>query len=162
MRSHFVFSRPILAFIVILALTSQACALSLIELPQFPGTSSTPLPSGPTPTPLPRSETKFTVRLPEPLPAGEVLALSVVDEVTGLALNPVDYQMTPVDAITYAATLPIPDQAVLKYRYIRRGAQVVIEDSNTDTPIRYRLMYISGPTQIVDTVSSWSDRPVNT
>lgn len=162
MKSHSVFSRPILAFIVILALTSQACAISLLEWPQFPGTSKTPLPGGPTPTAMPRSETKFTVRLPEPLPAGEVLALSVVDEVTGIVLNPIDYQMTPVDAITYEATLPIPDQAVLKYRYIRRGSTVVIEDSNTDTPIRYRLMYISGPTQIVDTISSWSDRPVNT
>lgn len=162
MKSHSVFSRPILAFIVILALTSQACALSLLDLPQWPGTSNTPLPSGPTLTPMPRSETRFTVRLPEPLPAGEVLAISVLDEVTGLALNPVDYQMTPVDTITYEATLPIPDQAVLKYRYIRRGAQVIVEDSNTDTPIRYRIMYISGPTQIVDTVSSWSDRPANT
>lgn len=162
MKSHSVFSRPILAFIVILGLTSQACALSLLDLPQWPGTSSTPLPSGPTPTPMPRSETRFTVRLPEPLPAGEVLTISVIDEVTGLALNPVDYQMTPVDTITYSATLPIPDQAVLKYRYIRRGAQVIVEDSNTDTPIRYRIMYINGPTQIVDTVGSWSDRPANT
>ena len=165
MKSHSVFSRPILAFIVILALTSQACAITLFEWPsdiQWPWASSTPGPTGPTPTPMPRSEVKFTVRLPEPLPAGEVLTLSVVDEVTGLALNAVDYQMTPVDTITYAATLPIPDQAVLKYRYLRRGGTVVIEDSNTDTPIRYRIVYISGPTQVVDTVSSWSDRTVNT
>lgn len=162
MKSPFILKRPIFAFVVILALTSQACALSLLELPQLPGASSTPLPSGPTPTPLPRSQVQFTVRLPEPLPAGEVLALSAVDEVTGLALNPVDYQMTAVDTITYTATLPIPDQAVLKYRYIRRGATVVIEDSNLDMPIRYRIAHISGPMQIVDTVSSWSDRPVNT
>lgn len=162
MKSHSGLSRPILAFIVILALTSQACAISLLKWPQLPSLSGTPLPSGPTPTPMPRSQVNFTVRLPEPLPAGEVLAISVVDEVTGIALNPVDYQMTPVDTITYSATLPIPDQAVLKYRYIRRGSTVVIEDTNTDTPIRYRLMYISGPTQIVDTVSSWSDRSVNT
>jgi hypothetical protein len=164
MKPQSVFTRPIFAFIVILALTSQACALSLLEWewPQLPGTPSTPLPSGPTPTPMPRSQVQFTVRLPEPLPAGEVLALSVVDEVTGLALNAVDYQMNAVDPTSYTATLPIPDQAVIKYRYIRRGAGVVIEDTNTDTPIRYRIVHINGPMQIVDTVSSWSDRPVST
>jgi hypothetical protein len=162
MKSHSVFSRPIVAFIVIFAVTSQACSLSLIEWPSLPGISSTPLPSGPTPTPMPRSEVQVSVRLPEPLPAGEILTLSVVDEVTGLALNAVDYQMTAVDTVTYAATLAIPDQAILKYRYLRRGATVLIEDSNNDMPIRYRILHVSGPTQIVDTVSSWSDRPVNT
>ena len=75
-------------------------------------------------TPLPRAEVTFTVRLPEPLPANEILVVSVLDEVTGLALNPVDYQMTMVDAITYTAKLAIPDRALLKYRYVttRRGA----------------------------------------
>ncbi len=165
MKSRSVFSRPLLVFIVILALTSQACAITLFEWPsniKFPGTSSTPAATGPTPTPMPRSQVQFTVRLPEPLPAGEVLALSVVDEVTGIALNAVDYQMTAVDTTTYTATLAIPDQAVLKYRYIRRGASIIFEDSNNDTSIRYRMVYISGPTQVVDTVSSWSDKPFST
>lgn len=168
MKSHSVFSRPLLVFILILALASQACARTLFEWPDIqwpfstPGAPSTGVPSGPTPTPLPRSETRFTVRLPEPLAAGEVLALSVLDEVTGLALTAVDYQMTAVDTITYEAILPIPDQAVLKYRYVRRGATPVVEDSNTDTPIRYRTVHINGPTQIIDTVSSWSDRSANT
>jgi hypothetical protein len=165
MKSLPVFSRPLLLLIVILALLSQACAITLFEWPdniQWPGTSTTPAPTGPTPTPMPRSQVNFTVRLPEPLPAGEVLALSVADEVTGIALNAVDYQMTAVDTVTYAATLPIPDQAVLKYRYIRRGASIIFEDTNTDTSIRYRMVYISGPTQVVDTVSSWSDKTVST
>lgn len=163
MKPRSVHSRRILLFIVILALASQACALSLIELP-FPGSpgAATPLPGGPTPTPQPRAEVTFTVRLPEPLPANEVLAISVVDEVTGLNLNAVDYQLTAVDNITYAATLAIPDKAIIKYRYIRRGASNIVEDSNSDASIRYRMVHVNGPTQIVDTVSSWSDKPFNT
>ncbi len=105
---------------------------------------------------------KFTARLPEPLQASEVLAISVVDEVTGLALNAVDYQMTATDTITYTTTLTIPDHAIIKYRYIRRGASRIAEDTNTDTPIRYRMVFVNGPTQIVDTVSSWSDKPAST
>lgn len=120
MKSHFVFSRRILSFIIILALTSQACAISLLEWPSFPtaGPPNPNSPTGPTATPAPRAEVTFTVRLPEPLAPNEIMAVSVLDEVTGLALNPVDYQMTLVDANTYTVLLAIPNQAVIKYRYI--------------------------------------------
>src|SRR3990172_3301528 len=109
MKSHSVFSRRIPLFIIILALSSQACAISLLEWPPFPTTNPPDqnIPTGPTATPAPRAEMTFTVRLPEPLPPNEILALSVLDEVTGLALNPVDYQMTPLDATTYTVLLTI-------------------------------------------------------
>lgn len=156
-------SRPILYFILILALASQACNIGLLEWPfSWPGSPTQTPPAGAPPTPLPRAEVKITVQLPEPLQPGEILALSVLDEVTGLGLNNVDYQMDPVDSITYSATFPIPDQAVIKYRYVRRGASAVVEDTNADAGIRYRIIYVNGNTQIVDTVSSWTDKPVNT
>jgi hypothetical protein len=164
MKSHFVFSRRVLLFILVLALGTQACAISLIKWPTFPtaSPSNTTVPGGPTPTDLPRAQVTFTVRLPDPLPANEVLALSILDEVTGLALNAVDYPMNAVDTVTYTATLAIPDQALLRYRYVRRGAARINEDTNLDAGIRYRLLHVSGPTQIVDTVSSWTDRAVST
>ena len=165
MKSRPVFPRRILIFILILALASQACAITLLEWPSFFPTTgpTTPTgPAGPTPTPLPRAEVTFTVRLPEALPANEILVLSILDEVTGLALNAVDYQMNMVDATTYTAKLAIPDQALLKYRYVRRGAARVNEDTNLDAVIRYRMLHVVGPTQIVDTLNSWADRPVST
>jgi hypothetical protein len=164
MKSRFVISHRILLFIVILTFTGQACSLTLFKwpFPTIPGTPATPVTTGPTPTPQARAEVKISVRLPEALQAGEILAISVVDEVTGLALNAVDYQMTAVDNITYTTTLAIPDHAIIKYRYVRRGAASILEDTNTDAPIRYRIVSVNGPTQIVDTVSSWSDRAVNT
>ena len=163
MKAHPGFPRQFLYPIIILALAGQACAITLFEWP-FP-TSSTgvpPTPSGPTATPAPRAEVIFTVRLPEPLLPNEVLAISVLDEVTGLALNAVDYQMSPLDTVTYTTKLTIPDQSVIRYRYLRRGATQVTEDTNLDWNIRYRLFYVNGPTQITETVSSWTDKPVNT
>jgi len=160
MKAHPIFSRHFFIFIIILALSSQACAISLIDFPTR--TPNTPGPGGPPPTPAPRAQVTFTVRLPEPLLPNEVLMLSVLDEVTGLALNPVNYQMTIVDANTYSITLPIPDKAVIKYRYVRHGAARITEDTNTDGYIRYRMLLINGPTQLVDTVSSWADKPVST
>ena len=164
MKSRPVFSRRILFFILILVLGSQACAISLLEWPDLPsfGPTEASTPSGPTPTALPRAEVTFTVRLPDPLPANEILVVSILDEVTGLALNAVDYQMTAVDAITYTAKLAIPDQALLKYRYVRRGVARINEDTNLDANIRYRMLRVSGPTQVVDTLNSWADKPVTT
>jgi hypothetical protein len=109
-----------------------------------------------------RAQVKISVQLPEPLQQGELLAISALDEVTGLSLNKVEYQLTQVDPITYSATFPIPDQSVIKYRYIRLSGSQVVEDTNLDTSIRYRLVYVNGVTEIVDTVNSWSDKPVNT
>jgi hypothetical protein len=164
MKPPSISSRHILPLIIILALVTQACAITLFEWPfsTTPGAPVTPGPSGPTPTPQPRAEVVFTVRLPDPLQANEVLAISVVDEVTGLTLNAVDYQMTAVDPITYSTNLAIPDQAIIKYRYVRRGPSIIVEDTNADTSIPYRLVHVNGPTQIVDTINSWSDKPVNT
>lgn len=156
-------ARPILYLILILALAGQACNFDLLELPlPWQASPTQTAPAGAPPTPLPRAEVKITVQVPEPLQPGEMLALSVLDEVTGLSLNNVDYQMDPVDSITYSATFPIPDQAVIKYRYVRRGTLTTIEDTNADAGIRYRLIYVNGNTQVVDTVSSWTDKPVNT
>lgn len=166
MKSRSLFSRRILFFILVLALASQACTISLGEWPDlFPtaGPTSPNGPTGPTPTPLPRAEVTFTVRLPDPLAADEILVLSILDEVTGLALNATDYQMTMVDANTYTAKLAIPDHALLKYRYVkRRGAARVEEDTNADMNIRYRMLHVLGPIQVTDTLNSWADKPVNT
>jgi len=162
MKSRIIFSRSFLVLIIILALSSQACALTLIEWPSFPSIN-TPAPNnGAGPTPQSRAEATFTVRLPEPLLPNEILLLSVLDEVTGLALNPVDYQMSIVDANTYTTNLAIPDKSVIKYRYVRRSGSRVSEDTNIDTGIRYRMLFVNGPTQIIDTVSSWADKPVVT
>jgi len=154
-------SRPILLFILILALASQACAISLLENP-FPSNNPTSPAPGTAPTPMARAEVKFTVRVSDPLEQGEVLAISVLDEVTGLELNYNDYQLTQVDSITYTGTFPIPDQTVVKYRYVRRASSRVLEDTNTDEAIRYRMLYVNGPIEIMDTISSWTDKPANT
>ena len=161
MKFPFKLSRPILMFVLILALASQACAISLFENP-FPSNNPTSPPPGTAPTPMPRAEVKFIVQLPEPLAQNEVLAISVLDEVTGLELNFNDYQMTQVDPITYTATFPIPDQAIVKYRYVRRAGSRILEDTNSDATIRYRTLYVNGPLEVVDTVSSWTDKPANT
>lgn len=151
-----------LTFVCILALGSTACTFSLFQIPTLPS-SSTPVPRAviPTPTLLPKAQTAFIATLPEPLPAGEGLALGVLDEVTGLALNPQTYPMKSVDANTYTATLALPFNSVVKYHYLRIGAAQAPEDNALGEPIRYRLYYVAGQGEVRDIVGGWSDKTYN-
>ncbi len=151
--------RLVLILGILIALIGQACTLTLIKNP-FESTPTTQTPGAiiPTNTPQPVAQTNFIVTLPEPLQANESLTLIVMDEVTGLSLNPTEYPMSARDSLTYTGTLPLPYNSVVKYRYARRGSSVTIEDTTLGSAIRYRMHYVAGPGDVQDIVSDWGDR----
>jgi hypothetical protein len=121
----------------------------------------TPPPPGdiPTAAPAPMAETVFDVSLPAPLPDGSSLTLAVLDEVTGLPINPVYYPLQAVDAARYSARVALPLDGAVKYRYVIQGAFPIQEDTSFDQPVRYRLYIVPGPGQVTDVVASWTDQP---
>jgi hypothetical protein len=145
--------------VIMLALTGQACTLSLFGDASTPVTS-TPIPAGviASPTPQAMAQTNFLVTIPEPLQANESLAIAVMDEVTGLSLNATQFPMSPRDSLTYTATLPLPFNSLVKYRYIRRGGSQVLEDTNSGAAIRYRMHHVAGPGDVQDIVADWGDK----
>jgi hypothetical protein len=93
--------KNVLLSMLLLAVSLTACGLEISEISEIPEITSltsliqniTVINSGilPTFTPEPSLEATditFQVQLPENTPAGETIFLSVLDEVTGLALNP--------------------------------------------------------------------------
>jgi len=66
--------------------------------------------------------------------------------------------MQAIDPLTYSAALALPHRAVVTYRYVRLGSAQFKEDDARDQPIRYRLFYASGPGEVHDVVSGWSDK----
>lgn len=151
-------TRRILSAIVLLAIASQACTLSLFSPPTLVPNTPSANQNIPTSTPYPATQTNFVVTLPEPLQAGETLLLVVLDEVTGLSLNPQQYPMTARDTLTYTATIPTFYNSVVKYRYIRQGSSLVFEDTSADTSIRYRMHVANGPSEVHDIVADWGDK----
>jgi hypothetical protein len=151
--------RRIITVAIVLVFVGQACTLSLFENPiNSSTTTSTPIVSAPSPTPQVMAQTTFVVTLPEPLQANESMAIAVMDEVTGLSLNATQYPMSARDSLTYTATLPLPHNSVVKYRYVRRGISQVLEDTNRGAAIRYRMYFVEGPAEIQDIVSDWGDK----
>jgi hypothetical protein len=143
----------------LLALSSLACTFSLIQLPTIPAISTQlPTPAIPTGTPLPKAQTVFDATLSEPLIAGETLGLSVLDEVTGLALNSTTYPMQSVDGTTYTATLALPYNSVVKYHYVRLSSTQAPEATALGESIRYRLYYVAGQAEVKDIIAGWTDK----
>jgi len=156
---------PILSKIAIFVLaatvllTGPACTVSLFNFGSS-GTDTSPTqsadPTAPTSTPTPSAETTITVRIPAPLREGETLAISILDEVTGLALNAVNYPMQPIDAQNYTVSLPLALDSVVKYRYILLGDVRAQESASSNVPVRYRLYKVDGPGTIQDMVTTWT------
>ncbi len=143
---------------LILAISGQACTLSLFQFPTSNTPTESPIVTGPSPTPQPMAQTTFVVTIPEPLQPGEALVLAVLDEVTGLSLNATYYPMSPRDALTYTAVLPLGLNSVVKYRYVRRSSVDVVEDTTLSTAIRYRLYYVVAQGEVDDIVADWGDK----
>lgn len=101
----------------------------------------------------------FKVSLPTAVPANQKLALEVLDEVTGLALNSIRYPMKRIDDTHYTIQLPIPAGSVVKYRYIREGGIGAIEYTSQARQVRYRIFYTANPGAVDDIISGWSDKP---
>jgi hypothetical protein len=143
----------------VIALMLTGCQQGLFSSNSPTNTHSFPKP--PTPEPQPMAEIFFAVTVPDQLRPGESLVLSILDEVTGLALNPSDYVMQVGDNTHYYIALPFAVNSVVKYRYEKKGGEKVLEDKYDDKPVRYRLYYVGGPGEVMDTVASWSDSTFN-
>jgi hypothetical protein len=123
-----------------------------------PPTPLRPLPpAGPTPVPLPVSLVTFRVQLPEQLLPGDSIYLTILDEVTGLALNQANHLMQAEGLNNFVLILPFPVGSTLKYRYTRAGELIVQEHFSDGRAVRYRLLKVDGPTVVQDVLSRWTD-----
>ncbi|GAB4501098.1 MAG: hypothetical protein Fur0035_06390 [Anaerolineales bacterium] len=148
-----------LSALVILSLASTACQFSLIDWSLFGQPTPVPGSDAPTATPTPLAEITFNLSLPAPVPAGSSIYLAVLDEVTGLALNPLLYTMQALDAQHYSLKLPVVLGSVIKYRYVLQGPLNAQESNALNQPVRYRLAYANTSQIIEDSLAAWQNFP---
>ena len=154
--------KRILALMMLMAVASMSCTWSLIDL-NHNSNQPTEIPSktpivGPTAIPVALAEISFTASTPQALEPGETLAIGILDEVTGLGLNPTLYAMTPVDPQHFSVKLPIPMNSVIKYVYYRQGTNPAMEETALGQPIRYRIYNVTGAGSVSDEIATWSDK----
>jgi hypothetical protein len=107
-----------------------------------------------TPLPLPTFAISFLVRAPADTPAGDKVILNILDEVTGLTLNPTSYEMKSVDAGLWQLQLEFPRNALLHYRYSLKSGE--IEAGSGSGMVDYRTYYASGNNQVEDSIAHWT------
>ncbi len=90
-------------------------------------------------------------------PAVETITLEILDEVTGLALNPKRYEMAPSGENQFEINIPIALGSLVKYRYIRTGERTAVEYTTGGQQIRYRMFQVSGPSVVEDIIAGWTD-----
>jgi hypothetical protein len=108
-----------------------------------------------------KAEVIFNVTLPANSNGQSGLFLEVVDEITGLGLNPIRYQMQSSDGFSYSLRMSFPLGFLLKYRYVQEGNPPLIEFDAKNNQIRYRLAIINSPLILNDSISGWQNLPFN-
>lgn len=111
------------------------------------------------PTKLPYAEVTFEAQLPAKLADGQNLFIEILDEVTGLALNPARARMDSTDGQYYGVKIPIPVGSVVKYRYFRDNDPIGVEYTTDNRPVRYRLFVVDGPGTVRDVIAGWRSQP---
>jgi hypothetical protein len=157
LKNHF--WKPIMVVVFLPVIMLSSCNLFTRE--NQPGQTNSQLS-----TPRPQEETPqalvtFHVQTPIETPLNEPVYLYILDEVTGLALNPKSYEMEAVDDHNHSLNLPFNVGAVIKYRYARQGSYIATEYTSKNQQVRYRLALVDGPSELFDVVSAWSDIPFN-
>jgi hypothetical protein len=144
------------ALITIATLLLGSCSSLPLER-FFPGIGSDQ-------TSIPLVEVTFYVQVPANTPDGEIIYLSILDEVTGLGVNADAHPLEAAigeenvdQGLTYKTTLTVPLNSIIKYRYTRQNQYAVIEHTQADEQVRYRLAVVNNPLEIRDVVSKWSD-----
>lgn len=155
-------SRSLMLAVFILALAQLACQPELSENPLWarPGTAGQTIP---TPTPLPQAEVTFSVQIPPDTPQdGSTITLTLLDEVSGLSLNPRRVPMEAMGSNLYQAQVSLTVGAVIKYRYERLlPGGAIVEFRSDGLPVRYRLLRVDGPMTVYDQMARWDDTAYN-
>jgi hypothetical protein len=151
----------ILFFVALFVLIFTSCTPQSGQVPEILDSStSTQVPKNKAtdiPIDLQRAEVTFNVAIPAQTPQDRSIYLDILDEVTGLALNPMRFPMEMVDDLHYTVNIPLNLGTVVKYRYAHDGNPVAFEKDSQGAEVRYRMLYVQNPIVVDDIVSAWQD-----
>jgi len=105
---------------------------------------------------LPMAMVTFEVAAPGEASTGSI-GLELLDEVTGLAMNPKRYPMVKKEPGIYTVEVPITIGSAIKYRYLHQGQTLAVEYTSTGVQVRYRMAIIHGTMVIRDNVAAWTN-----
>ncbi len=105
---------------------------------------------------IPLATVTFRATEQSGMPAGDI-TVEILDEVTGLALNPQRIPLKDIGSGQYEANVNFPIGTVVKYRYLRGSSPYYVEYTASGKQVRYRMVDVTGPQVVNDIISAWTD-----
>lgn len=102
---------------------------------------------------------EFSVDLRVPASSETQLAIDVFDEVSGMLYNIERFPLVLQADGKFAATLMLPENATLRYRYVMTAPLEVAEHKSDGTPVGYRVVFVQKNAVIKDIISAWPNNP---
>lgn len=140
----------VVCILLTLAFVLSSCQPTVVPIPEAETISAGPL-----------AQVTFVVTPPAGTDASTKLTLEILDEVTGLALNPTRLSMTATTDGRYSVQAAFSEGSLVKYRYLREGTPPAVEYSSTNQQIRYRIFRVYSSEQVEDVIAAWNDQPFN-
>ena len=88
-----------------------------------------------------------------------VIAIEVLDELSGLDRNITRYELTKIEENHYAGTLLLPCGEIIKYRYVSTFPISQPEATADGNTVIYRTMTVAKNTIIKDIIAGWPELP---
>ena len=104
---------------------------------------------------LPYTEFEFKLSIPKPIQSE--IVFEMVDDITGIELNPTRYVMEKIDDNHYQLILPVQIPSLIKYRFYKNNGLPIYETNTGNQIIEYRMAYITAPGEINNLLTNWSD-----
>ncbi|TLM98673.1 hypothetical protein FDZ73_23080, partial [bacterium] len=106
-----------------------------------------------------KAEVLFEATSPSALQEGQKLQIEFLDDVTGLAFNPLRFDMIQKGERTFYYKTTLTLHSNVKYRYIKGGQNVTVELNPGGEQIRFRLLNIDDPITVSDSIAAWPEEP---
>lgn len=101
------------------------------------------------------AEVEFVLEIPKPV--SNELIFELVDDITGIEINPTRYVMEKVDDNHYQLILPVRVPSLVKYRFYKNNGLPIYETNSVNQVIEYRMAFINSPATINNQLTNWSD-----
>ncbi len=102
---------------------------------------------------------EFSVELRIPASSDTELAIDVFDEVSGMLYNIERFPLSRQPDGKFTGTLMLPENALLRYRYVMTAPLEVAEQKADGTPVGYRVAFVQKNAVMKDIVSGWPNTP---
>ncbi len=101
------------------------------------------------------TEVEFILEIPKPI-QNEII-FELVDDITGIEINPTRYVMEKLDDNHYKLILPVRVPSLVKYRFYKNNGLPIYESNSDNQVVEYRMAYINSPSSINNQLTNWTD-----